>query len=89
MSSWATFAWSLHLSQLKENFAQGIEAAVELYYEDYSDADCLDPATYQALKTLIETVTLNEIDDLDELIKGVEQRIHENSGRRFISLDET
>lgn len=82
------FLDALHTERIKSDFDAGIVAAVELYYQDYTDADCLEPAFLQALRKLEEFITILDC-DIDKIIFDTEESIRTNTGRdvRTIATD--
>lgn len=68
---------SLHDSRLKEDARDGIKALVELYYREFTQATELEPAFYNALTTVIESLFDSDFDTdwLHRLINEVHETL--------------
>jgi len=64
----------------REDMANGIKAAVHLYYDDNTDATELEDGFLAALRQLVDFPFTSLVDDLDELIREAEKEINDAGG---------
>lgn len=71
---WSVFAASMHTGRLEEDLVDGIKAAIELYYEEYSQCESLydEPKYAAALQTVMERGGGVMEEELLELVLEVE-----------------
>lgn len=65
----------------RERIDDGLKAAVRQYYQDFTDAEYVDVPFWRALIAISEYGTM----DVDEIIADVEQDLHSETGRKFMS----
>jgi len=79
------FVNGLITSSLRRSLAEGVRAAVSLYYDDYTDATELDPQFLDGLQVLQPYLD----DDLEDLIRGHEEALSREGGRVLSTFPET
>lgn len=79
------FVSSVHAQQLQVDAGDGIVALVELYYDDYTDADHLEGDFLRTLHDLTKIVTILDV-DIDQIIWNAEKKIR-RSGRKVRTIE--
>lgn len=65
------FAYMLASGQQKETVSDGLQTAIEMYYDEYTDADELDPEFVKALEVIGYVSSIY----IEELIDEVEAKL--------------
>jgi hypothetical protein len=86
--AWDAFTAGIVEQGQKEALTSGLAAWVELYYAEYTDADEIDGAAWQALETLTSIGNADLLDEtVPELVARVQREITSTTGRIFKPIE--
>jgi metal-responsive CopG/Arc/MetJ family transcriptional regulator len=72
----------------REQFTEGLEAYVRLYYNEYTDAVEIDGTVWRALETLTQMSNFDVIEEtVPELVSRVQKAITSETGRHFKEIE--
>lgn len=71
-------AHAFHQQHQEETIGDGVKAIVRGYYDNYTDAEALEPDAYRLLEQVLALVDIDL--DLEELIREAETEINESGG---------